>query len=160
MRTTIWAVGITALTLALLSSVLRPFTGELNAALLPAAVVVGFILIVVDILRGQDELEIDQLLVRARLVYVTALAWPISQIAHLILQIPPGQPAWLSKVGYEVVLMMIALAMPGVVHLLCRLSFNAAEIRTADRRTFERLQGLTFMEKVLEQLWGGPGSRR
>lgn len=160
MRTTIWAVGAVAVTQALLSLVLKPFTGELTAALLSAAVVIGFTLIVVDALRGGDELEIDQLLGRVRLIYIVALVLPVPNIIHLILQIPPDAPAWPSKIGYEVVLLTIALAIAGVMHLLCRLSFSAAEMRAADRRTFERLQGLTFMEKITEQLWGRPGSRR
>jgi hypothetical protein len=164
MRATIWAVGRTALCLVLFSLLLKPFTGELNAALLSAAAVIGINLPVFDTLRGRDEFDLNELIDRARSIYIIALVWPISwptpNIADLMIRTPPGTPAWLSTIGYYFVLLMTALPMAGVMHLLCRVSFSADEIRAANRRNFERIQGLTVMEKITEQLWGGPSSRR
>ena len=162
MRSVMWWVGLPTGAMYLLCLLLKPMTGEVNARFLSAGVIIAVNYIAIESLRAQDKFEVDRLLTPARLIYFAASVWLTPTITDLLLRIEPGAPAWLPAIAPHVVSILVGFPVVLFAHLLSRLSFTADEIRAANRRIFrifERPQGLTLMEHIIEQLWGQPRPR-
>lgn len=158
MRSMMWSIGLATGAMYLLCLLLKPMTGEVNARFLSAGVIIAVNFIGVESLRWREGFEVDRLLTPARLIYFAASVWVSPTITQLLLRPEPGAPDWLPGIAPHIVSIAVNFPVVLLAYLLGRLSFTTDEIRAADRRMFERLQGL--IERIFEQLWGRPSSRR
>jgi hypothetical protein len=146
MRLTILAGGLAGVTVLLLRLLLDPATGEVNAAFLSAAAVIAFNLTWIEGYQTRDASDVDRLLPPVRAAYTIGVFSLVTIIAHLMLQIQPEAPAWLRVIAVPVVISAVIAPLSIIPHLLCRISFSAAEMRASDRRRRERAQQRTVIQ--------------
>lgn len=158
MRSVMWSIGLATGALYALCLLLTPMTGAVNARFLSAGVIIAVNFIGIEGLRWREGFGVDRLLTPARLIYFAASIWLSPTVTNLLLHTEPGAPHWLSGIAPNIVSIAVNFPLILLAYLLGRLSFTADEIRAADRRIFERFQGL--IERIFEQLWGRPSSRR
>jgi hypothetical protein len=120
--------------LLLLRALLKPLTGEPNAAFLAAGAVIASNLLWIEHCRVWDRFDADRLLVPALLTHSLALNSLAPTIVHWLVQ--AGSPAWYDLVVGAVMLPPLVT----ISYLLCRISFSATEIRTAYHRSPESMQ--------------------
>jgi hypothetical protein len=141
----LWSVSA-ALVALVLRLLFEPITGETNAALLSAGVVVACNLSWVELCRLRDDLDVDRLLLPAQTIYAVVLVPVTPTIANLMLQIQPGAPPWLRVIAYPAVYATVLFLLIVFSYLLCRISFSAAEMRESGRRRRERAQQRTIVQ--------------
>jgi hypothetical protein len=134
-------MGSVGAALILCRLALEPFAGEVNAAFLSTGIAIAFTLLWIELYRRRDPSEVDRLVDPARTIYFTVLLLVAPMIAHPLVHTEPGAPDWLRALAYPVVLATVLFLEFVLAHLLCRISFSAAERAgdQAQRRTVVQL---------------------
>jgi hypothetical protein len=139
MRLVTLLFGSVGAALLLSRLLLEPLVGDVNAAFLSTGIAIAVTLLWIELYRWRDPSEVDRLVNPARSTYFLALLSAASVIAHPLIHTEPGASVWLQAFAYPVVLVVVLILEFMLAHLLCRISFSAAE-RAADRLRREPAQ--------------------